>query len=105
MYIVAQYIIYVILIRMKKYSGYKQKLLSDKVIKREYENLSPQFEVVRAIIKKRLQKGMSQKELAHKMGTRQSAVSRFESGSYNPSLSFLQRITEALDANIKITVR
>ena len=89
---------------MKKYSSYKQKLLSDKVIKKEYKNLSPQFEVVRAIIKKRLEKGMSQKELAYKMGTRQSAVSRFESGFYNPSLSFLQRITEALGVDIKITV-
>ena len=40
-------------------------------------------------VKKRIEKGITQKELAKKIDTRQSSISRFESGAYNPTLIFL----------------
>jgi len=58
--------------------------------------------VIEMIIKKRIEGGLSQKELAQKIGTKQSAISRFESGTYNPSLSFLQKVGEALNVKLKI---
>ena len=48
---------------------------------------------------------MSQKELAQKMGTKQSALSRLESGTYNPSLLFLKKIATALDAKLSISIK
>jgi len=90
---------------MKSYKKIKQKALKDVEIRKEYEKLVPHFEVVKAIVKKRVEVGMSQRELASRIGTKQSAVSRLESGTYNPTLSFLDKVARALDTNIKITVK
>jgi predicted transcriptional regulator len=90
---------------MKSYKSIKRKLLEDKIVQQEYERLSPQFSVVRAIMQKRMEKGISQKELAERIGTRQSAIARFESGAYNPTLSFIGRLADALDADVRITVK
>jgi len=88
----------------KTYKQLKRKLLKDKKIKKAYERLGPEFAVIEMIIRRRIEKGLSQKQLAQKIGTKQSAISRFESGTYNPTLSFLQKIAEALDAKLKIFV-
>ncbi|MDP1974473.1 MAG: helix-turn-helix transcriptional regulator, partial [Alphaproteobacteria bacterium] len=63
-----------------------------------------EFAVIKMIMKKRIEKGLTQKELAQKIGTKQSAISRLESGVYNPSLSFLQKVGEALDVKLKISL-
>ena len=88
--------------RKKTYKQLKRELLKDKKIKYAYEKLGPEFAVIEMIIKKRIEGGLSQKELAQKIGTKQSAISRFESGTYNPSLSFLQKVGEALNVKLKI---
>ncbi|MHA1658558.1 MAG: helix-turn-helix domain-containing protein [Promethearchaeota archaeon] len=89
---------------MKNYKQFKTKLLRDKEIKQAYENLGPEFALVEIIIKRRIKNGLTQRELAQKIGTKQSAISRLESGMYNPSISFLQKIAEALDVRIKISL-
>ena len=89
---------------MKDYSRFRQQLLRDRKIRREYEALGPEFEVIALLTKERLAKGVTQKELAKKIGTKQSAIARLESGTYNPSLAFLFRIADALNARIKISV-
>ena len=89
--------------RKKSYKQLKGELLKDREIKKAYEKLWPEFAVIEMIIKKRIEKGLSQKELAKKIGTKQSAISRLESGTYNPSLSFLQKVSEALGAKLKIS--
>lgn len=88
----------------KTYKQLKRELLRDKKVKRAYQELWPEFAVIEMIIKKRIEKGLSQKELAQKIGTKQSAISRFESGTYNPSLSFLQKVGEALGVKLKISL-
>lgn len=90
---------------MKSYKDLKEELLADPTIRRQYDSLGPEFAVIQLIIKERIRSGLSQKELAERIGTKQSAISRFESGSYNPTLSFLFKITEALGAKIEFTVR
>ena len=86
----------------KTYRQLKRELLRDKKIQYAYEKLGPEFAVIEMIIKKRIEGGLSQKELAQKIGTKQSAISRFESGTCNPSLSFLQKVGEALNVKLKI---
>ncbi|MBU4299355.1 helix-turn-helix transcriptional regulator [Patescibacteria group bacterium] len=88
----------------KTYKQLKRELLKDKKIKQPYERLEPEFTVIEMIIKKRIERGLSQKELAEKIGTKQSAISRLESGTYNPSLSFLQKVGGALNAKLKISL-
>ena len=90
--------------RNKAYKQFKKELLKDKGIKQAYEGLGPEFAVIEMIIAKRIERGLSQEELAKKIGTKQSAVSRLESGTYNPSLSFLQKVGEALGAKLKISL-
>ena len=89
---------------MKSYKTLKTNLLKENSIRKHYEELGPEFAVVELMIQKRLSRGLSQGALAKKVGTKQSAISRFESGSYNPTLGFLRKIANALDARIKITV-
>lgn len=79
-------------------------MLKNKAIRKSYEDLSPEFQVVALLMHTRLKKHFSQRDLAAKIGTKQSAISRLESGSYNPTLSLLYKVADALDAKIKITV-
>lgn len=88
----------------KTYRQLKRELLKDEATKLAYERLEPEFFIIEMIIRKRIEEGLSQKELAIKIGTKQSAISRFESGAHNPTLSFLQRIVEALNAKLKISI-
>ena len=55
----------------------------------------------RARIKKRLTQG----ELAKIVGTKQSAISRFESGRYNPSVEFLMKLAKALGKRIEVRLK
>lgn len=48
----------------------------------------------------RVRQGLTQEELAKKVGTKQSAIARLESGNSNVSLGFLQRIASALGTKL-----
>ena len=88
---------------MRTYSNFKKQLLKDKEVKKAYDNLAPEFAIADAVIEKRLEKGLTQSELAQKVGTKQSAISRLESGNYNPSITFLEKIAKALNLNLIIS--
>lgn len=49
---------------MKTHAQVKRQLLKDPAVKAEYDRLAPEYEAISAIIQKRLEKNMSQKELA-----------------------------------------
>ena len=89
---------------MKNYRQLKAKLLKDKEVRKAYDNLGPEFALIEMIIKRRIEEGLTQRELARKIGTKQSAVSRLESGSYNPSIAFLQKVADALDTKLKVSL-
>lgn len=88
---------------MKSFKQLKKTLLKDPKLKAEYDKLTPEYQLVQAVIQKRIQQGLSQSQLAQKVGTQQSAISRLESGRYNPSLTFLTKIAKALDSTINIS--
>lgn len=58
------------------------------------------FQIGKRIELARAFKNVTQAELAQMIGTRQSSISRVESGSSLPSLSFLQKIAEAFNTYI-----
>ena len=105
------YNIYVILIFMnkrislKKFSTLKRRLLTDSNRKESYEDLGTEFVLIQEIIRQRALQGLTQKELANRIGTKQSAISRFESGTYNPTVEFIRKLATALDLELRITVR
>lgn len=72
--------------------------LQDKTFREEYERLAPAYEVA----KLRMERGLTQQQLAERVGTRQSGISRLESGSRDPSLSFLRRVARALGARVEV---
>jgi DNA-binding XRE family transcriptional regulator len=77
---------------------------NNKEIENEYIKLQPVYEIKSQIISLRIEQGLSQRDLANKAGTRQSAISRLESGEYNPSIEFLNKIAHALGKEIHITI-
>ena len=89
---------------MKSYKKYKQRVLKDKVLLKEYEKLAPEFTIAEKLFEIRLSKGLTQAQLAKKIGTKQSAIARLESGNYNPTVNFLKRIAEALNLKLDISL-
>jgi len=81
----------------------KKDWLKDPEFKKDYDALGPEYKLIDRIIEKRIQKKMTQKELAQKIGTRQSAISRLESGNGNPTIGFLQKVASALDTRVTVT--
>ena len=90
---------------MKDYREFKNKLLDDSEIRKEYERLGPKYQLIKSVIRRRLYLGLSQKDLAVKMNTKQSAVSRLESGNYNPSFDFIQKVAGALDSKLEVIIK
>lgn len=72
------------------------KIFLEKKDNIEYINLQISKDVRLA----RVQKGLTQKELAEKVGTKQTSISRLESGRLSPSISFLSQIATALDTEL-----
>ncbi|MEY3783691.1 MAG: hypothetical protein RLZZ230_13 [Candidatus Parcubacteria bacterium] len=87
------------------FKQFKTKALENPVIKAEYEALSPEYEVVKTIIGRRLELGWSQSQLAEAAGSRQPVISRLERGESNPSLQTLQRIAKALDLSLHVSMK
>ena len=89
---------------MKNYTQFKKHILRDPEIRKAYRDLDPEFTVAASLIKRRLERRLTQRELAERVGTKQSAIARLESGAYNPSISLLQKVADALDARLEISV-
>ena len=88
---------------MESYKQFEKRLLKDPEIKKAYDALQPEFELAAALIQKRIDKILTQAALAKKMGTKQSAISRLESGESNPSFNMLKKAAKALDSKLKIS--
>jgi len=87
---------------MTDWNVYKQKLLKDPEFKKLYEQSQPEYEIARAIIRARIEKKITQKELARRMKTTQSVISRVEQAQTSPSISFLKRLAAALDTTLQV---
>ena len=89
--------------KLLPYSELRKEMLKDPKFKKAYDALQPEFELAVAIIQKRIDKKMTQAALAKKMGTKQSAISRLESGNSNPRFNLLKKAANALDSKLKIS--
>ena len=80
---------------------HKQKLLRENPeFKKEYYSYDLAFEIGQMILEARSRLGVTQKQLAELINTKQSGIARVESGNYLPSLSFLNKIAKALKTRL-----
>ncbi|MBP5328400.1 MAG: helix-turn-helix transcriptional regulator [Spirochaetaceae bacterium] len=90
---------------MDDFDRLKADLLKDPEFKAEYDALEPEYKLIKQLIKARADNHMTQKQLAEKVGTRQSNIARLESGNYNPSFQFLQKVAKALNRTLSIELQ
>lgn len=90
---------------MGKWEDLEKELLADPKTRKEYDKLAPRYAIISALISARTEKGLTQKELAQKIGTKQSAIARLESGNVNPSLEFLQKIAQVMGYQLTIQLK
>ncbi|MCL2099580.1 MAG: helix-turn-helix transcriptional regulator [Oscillospiraceae bacterium] len=87
-----------------KFEEIHDRLMKDEEFKAEYEKLKPRYDLIAQIIDARNQLNITQEELAQRVGTKKSNISRFESGAYNPTLDFVTKIARSLDKEIHIAL-
>lgn len=84
------------------FNVFLNKRLKNPKFKAEWNRQQPEFAMIQAMIDVRRKKDLSQKQLAKKLGTTQSAISRLEKGNISPTVNFLQKLAEALDSRLDI---
>ena len=83
---------------MKTLKTLKAELLADPATHAEYVGVASEFEMARELIAARSRAGLTQGEVAERMGTTQSVVARLESGRRAPSMRTVQRYAQAVGA-------
>lgn len=83
---------------------FKTRALARPDVRREYEGLKEEFEFLDEILKARAEAGLTQAELAARIGTTQSAVARLETamGKHSPSIGTLKRYASALGYRLQV---
>lgn len=79
-------------------------LTSRRIVKKNTE-LAPRYELVEQLKAARKAMDMTQEDLAARVGTKKSNISRFESGRYNPSLDFVIKIAGSLGKQIQFYIK
>ena len=81
---------------------FKKELLTNPAVKKEYDALEDEFALIEAFISARVSKKMTQKELAEKVGMKQTAIARLESGESNPTYLTLSKIAKVLGKKVAL---
>jgi transcriptional regulator with XRE-family HTH domain len=83
---------------------FKARALARSDVRREYEGLKEEFEILDEIFKARAEAGLTQAEVAARIGTTQSAVARLETamGKHSPSIGTLKRYASALGYRLQV---
>ena len=85
---------------------FKAKALANPEVKAAYDELAPEFALLRQLLKARQTAGLSQAEVAQRMGTQAPAVTRLESslgnGKHSPSLATLHKYANAVGCKLQV---
>ncbi len=85
-----------------RWKDIEKELLKRPGVRGAMEESRVENEIADAIIEARLASGLTQEQLAKKIGTNQAAISRLENGEANPRLSTLKKLANALNAEFKV---
>jgi len=86
------------------WSKAKTIILRNKEVQNELKMNEAEYKIIEEIIMARKEKNLTQKDLAQLIGTKQSNISRFESGNYNPSLEFLNKLASAVGKELEVRI-
>lgn len=84
------------------FDDHLKELLQNPKFKKEWEDSEVEYQLGRKLIEARLERHISQRDLAKKVHTSQAAISRIESMNSNPSIRFLKRLAGALGLRLTI---
>ena len=87
---------------MSEFRELLNEQLKDPEFKKEWDDIQPEMDVIRAMIDARLSQNLTQKELAERTGINQAEISRLENGTRNPSLRLLKRLADGLGMELKL---
>lgn len=86
-----------------KFDDYLQEQLKNPELKKEWDDIQPEMDVIRAMIDARIEQNLTQKELAIRTGINQADISKLENGTKNPSLKLLKKLAKGLGMQLKIS--
>lgn len=84
------------------FKEYKKEALKNPSFKKAYDALEPQYKLASSLIQARLDKKLTQQELAKKAGVSQTVIARLESAESNPTVSTVNRVASTLGKELKL---
>ena len=88
--------------KMSEFRDLLNEQLKDPEFKKEWDDMQPEMDVIRAMIDARIEQNLTQKELAKRTGIDQADISKLENGTRNPSLKLLKRLAHGMGMQLKI---
>ncbi len=84
--------------------SFRERALKRPAVKKAYESLAEEFAFLDEVLKARAESGLTQAQVAERVGTTQSVIARLESGTskHSPSIATLQRYAGALGYRVEV---
>lgn len=87
---------------MSEFKEFLNEQLENPEFKKEWDDIQPEMDVIRAMTDTRIAQNLTQKERALRTGINQADISKLENGTRNPSLKMLKRLAEGMGMALKI---
>lgn len=87
---------------MSEFRELLNEQLKDPEFEKEWNEIQPEMDVIRAMVDIRIKQNLTQKELASRTGIDQADISKLENGTKNPSLKLLKKLAAGMGMQLKI---
>ena len=87
---------------MSEFKEFLNEQLKNEEFKKEWDEIQPEMDIIRAIVDARTSQNLTQKQLAELTGIHQSDISKLENGTRNPTINLLKRLAEGMGRVLKI---
>ena len=87
---------------MSEFRELLNEQLKDPEFEKEWNEIQPEMDVIRAMVDMRIKQNLTQKELASRTGIDQADISKLENGTKNPSLKLLKKLAAGMEMQLKI---
>lgn len=87
---------------MSDFRKHLEEELKDEEFKKEWEGLELRYSIIKQLIKIRNAYNLSQSQLAEKLNTTQSVISRIENGTVNIGIDFIEKLAKAFDMKAEL---
>ena len=87
---------------MREFRELLNEQLKDPEFEKEWNEIQPEMDVIRAMVDMRIKQNLTQKELASRTGIDQADISKLENGTKNPSLKLLKKLAAGMGMQLKI---